>query len=208
MTTAAAKKHYTIAEYLELERTSRDVKHEYYNGEIFAMAGASDPHNRVVGNLITRLNNHLEKEPCVVYPSDMMVVCPSGLRTYPDVAVVCDQPQFEEDDNRTLLNPLLIFEVLSPSTEAYDRGKKFEHYRQIPSLQDYFLVAQDRASVVHLSRGEGEDWIFRSVLGLETALKISTLGCTLPLSEVYLKVEFPPDDIESTPTSETGNGHQ
>jgi Uma2 family endonuclease len=131
-------------EYLAFEREA-ECKHEYWHGEVFAMAGASREHNLLVSNLVHLLVGALQDRPCEVYPSDMRVSAASAkVFTYPDVSVVCSGPNFADDAQDTLLNPVVIIEVLSDSTEAYDRGKKFEYYRTIPSLQHYLLVAQSQ----------------------------------------------------------------
>ncbi len=137
----------TPQEYLRFERAS-EVKHEFYNGEIFAITDASENHNVVAGNTFAALHSQLRQRPCKLYPGDMRVHIPAtGLYTYPDVTVVCGTPQFDDKEFDTLLNPTVIIEVLSPSTEKYDRGKKFEHYRSIPSLREYVLIAQDEMRV-------------------------------------------------------------
>ena len=131
----------TPEEYLETERKA-ETKSEYFAGEVFAMAGAGESHNVIVANVIIGLGTQLRGRPCKVYPSDMRVqVAPTGLFTYPDVVVVCGEPKFLDEKRDTLLNPTLLVEVLSDSTEAYDRGQKFEHYRQIESLQEYVLIS-------------------------------------------------------------------
>lgn len=159
---AAEKKTWTVEEYLELERSASD-KHELFAGEIFAMAGASYEHNQIVGNLVTALNLTLG-ERCRVLPSDMRLhVRATGLYTYADASVVCDRPELTDDRPPALLNPLLIFEVLSDTTESYDRGKKFENYRTIPSLMHYVLVAQDRVLVEHYARQPDGTWNLREV---------------------------------------------
>jgi Uma2 family endonuclease len=181
------KKQYTVDEYFELERTVRE-KHEFFRGEIFAMGGASEAHNLIVANVLGELRQYLRGKPCRVYPSDMRVkVSLSGLYTYPDVVVVCGQPLIEPPGD-TLLNPTLLVEVLSESSEAYDRGKKSEQYRNLASLTDYLLIAQDRALVEHYSRQPGELWLLHAASRLEGRVAISSLGCELPLSEVYLNV--------------------
>ena len=180
-------KQYTLDEYLELERTVRE-KHEFFRGEIFAMGGASEAHNVIVGNVLACLHQRLRGKPCRVYPSDMRVkVSPSGLYTYPDVVVVYGQPQIEQPGG-TLLNPTLVVEVLSESSEAYDRGKKSEQYRTLASLTDYLLIAQDRTLVEHYSRQPGDRWLLHAANRLEDTVAISSLGCELPLSEAYLNV--------------------
>jgi Uma2 family endonuclease len=190
MSTAAAKR-YTVAEYLAFERAS-ETKHEYFNGEIFAMAGASEPHNLIAWNIGGELHDRLKDGPCRAYVSDMRVRCPSGLRTYPDVTAVCGDPRFEDERRDTLVNPLAIFEVLSPSTEKYDRGNKFENYQAIPTLREYVLVHQDRMRVEHYSRREGGDeWVLRVVTDPEASVRFPALGCEIALSEIYAKVELP-----------------
>ena len=130
------KVYYTPDEYLALERKA-EYKSEYFGGEIFAMTGASRKHNLVAGNIFAALHLQLKKRPCEIYPSDMRVkVSPTGLYTYPDVAVVCGEPMFDDEQKDTLLNPTVLVEVLSKSTASYDRGEKFEHYRKIKSLAE------------------------------------------------------------------------
>ena len=149
------EKTWTPAEYLAFEREQHDAKHEYLDGRIIpmaetihGMAGASLAHNRIVSNLVISLGTQMRGRPCDVFSSDMCLHIPAtGLYTYPDIAALCDEPRFEDDQLDVLLNPSLIIEVLSPSTEAYDRGAKFDHYRSIASLQTYLLIAQDRAHV-------------------------------------------------------------
>ena len=180
------KKRYTLDEYLALERSTRE-KHEYFRGEVFAMGGASEPHNLIVGNVLASLHGKLRDKPCRVYLSDLRVkINPSGLYTYPDVVVVCGEPRFEVGD--TLLNPTLLVEVLSESSEAYDRGKKSEQYRTLPSLSDYLLITQDRALVEHYSRQPGERWLLHAANTLSDSVAIPSLGCELLLAEVYLNV--------------------
>ena len=189
MSTGAFKR-YTVAEYLALERAS-ETKHEYFDGEIFAMAGASEPHNLIAGNAVRELGNALKSGPCRVYPSDMRVLCPSGLRTYPDVTVVCGNPQFEDGQRDTLLNPRVIIEVLSPSTETYDRGKKFENFQAILSLREFVLICQDRPRVEHYTRLEGADeWTLKAVTSHGASIHFPSLDCDISLAEIYAKVEF------------------
>ena len=135
MSSAAAKTHYTPEQYLALERDS-SIRHEYHNGSIFAMSGASREHNLIALNLGAELRTQLLDRPCEAYVSDMRVlVARTGLYTYPDIVAVCGERQFQDSEVDTLLNPTLIIEVLSSTTEAYDRGKTFAHYRRLPSLQ-------------------------------------------------------------------------
>lgn len=186
---AAAKKIWTPAEYLALERSSPQ-KHELVDGEIFAMAGASYAHNKIVGNLVGELRTALRDRPCDVMPSDLRIHVPAtGLYTYPDVTVMCGDPRFEGDVEDTLLNPTVIVEVLSESTEGYDRGKKSRNYRSIASLREYVLVAQDVVSVERYTRGDGRVWSLHES-GAGERLVLGSIGCEIAVDEIYLKV-FP-----------------
>jgi len=188
---ALAKPRLTPEEYLARERKA-EFKSEYFAGETFAMAGAREPHILVVTNLVRELSSQLESRPCKVYSSDMRVrVSPTGLYTYPDVTVVCGRPQFEDEERDTLLNPTVLVEVLSESTQKYDRGKKFDHYRRIKSLREYVLIAQDECRVERFERRQNGNWLLSVMARMEDTLKLSAIGCELPLSEIYAKVEFP-----------------
>jgi Uma2 family endonuclease len=177
-------------DYLVIERAA-EYKSEYLNGEMFAMAGASEEHNLIVLNTGAELRQQLKKRPCRVYPSDMRVkVSRTGLYTYPDLVVVCDQPQFEDHHGDTLINPLLIIEVLSNSTENYDRGKKFEHYRQIESLAEYVLIAQDRYHIETYRRQASNTWSLMEMNDPHGSVHLEAIACELALVEVYDKVEW------------------
>ncbi len=178
----------TPEEYLAVERRS-EGRSEYLAGEVFAMVGASKRHNLIVSNIIRVLGNQLLDRPCNVYPSDMRVkVGPLGKYTYPDVVVACEEELFDDAENDTLLNPVVIFEVLSESTEAYDRGKKFEHYQYIESLKVYLLVAQDPYRVEQFVRQGERDWTYSEYHAAEDVLRIGVIGCELTLKDVYAKV--------------------
>jgi Uma2 family endonuclease len=186
-----AKTRMTVEEYLALERQASG-KSEYFNGEVFAMSGASRRHNLISLNIGAELRAHLQQRPCEVYTSDMRVkVSRTGLYTYPDVVVVCGDPIFEDAEVDTLLNPLLLVEVLSKSTEDYDRGGKFEHYRTLPSIQEYLLVAQERCHVVHYTRQPDNTWLLAETSEITDQIHLPSLDCALALSEVYAKVRFP-----------------
>ena len=185
----AEKRRYTTEEYLALERAS-DTKHEYYQGEIFAMTGASLSHNRIVVNLLKLLGNSLNERDCEVLAGDMRVKVPTGLYTYPDLTVVCGEPQLEDEAFDTLLNPKLIVEVLSQSTEAYDRGEKFAQYRTIESLEQYMLVSQQRYRVEVFTKEEDGRWVLSDAGGLDAGIELPVFGCTLPLEEVYFRVDL------------------
>src|SRR5271157_519972 len=190
MSSAATKIRFTPQEYLALERKS-ETRNEYYNGEIFAMAGASREHNLIVANLLRDIGNQLEDRPCESYPSHMRVsIEATGLYTYPDVSVVCGEPRFQDREVDTLLNPTVIVEVLSPSTEAYDRGDKFRHYRRIDSLREFVLISQDWMMVERYTR-QGQDWVLSDMTDPDQVLKLESIGCQIPLNRIYAKTTFP-----------------
>lgn len=200
----SAVKRYSVDEYLELEQSS-EVKHEYFDGEIFAMAGAKWGHNQVAGNCVRELGNRLKDRNCSAVPSDMMVFCPTGLRTYPDVSIVCEEPRFEDDRELVLLNPLVLVEVVSDSTEAYDRGRKFENYKSIPSLQEYVLIAQDRMHVDHLALQSDNKWLITSYGEKDGPVELPALSCSLSLAEIYANVKFE-KPVEESDSGEGNNG--
>jgi Uma2 family endonuclease len=180
---------YTPEEYLTMEAKA-DFKSEYCDGFITAMAGASREHNLIAGNLHGEIRSQLKARRCEVYMSDMRLsVSRTGLYTYPDVMAVCGEPQFEGDEVKTLLNPTVIIEVLSDSTESYDRGRKFGHYRRLPSLQESILVAQDEVKVERYVR-RGDDWVLTEMSQLDHTLHITSIDCEVPLREIYAKVAF------------------
>ena len=188
---ALPKPFLTPEEYLEIERKA-EFKSEYYQGEMFAMSGASLKHNRISSNVNFAFGSRFRDKPCEVFTSDMRVkVQEDGLYTYPDV-VVCDRPELEDKQVDTLLNPLLILEILSPSTEAYDRGKKFEMYQGLDSLQHYLLVAQDRPFVMHYRRQADNDWLLHMAQDLGEDIVLDDLEIELPLAETYERIEFEP----------------
>jgi Uma2 family endonuclease len=180
----------TPEQYLEIERQA-ERKSEYYNGEMFAMAGAKEAHSLLVTSLVARLHEQLRWRPCRVYPSDMRVrVKPNGLYTYPDVIAVRGEPRFLDAQRDTLLNPALLVEVLSPSTEAYDCGRKFEQYRAIESLRDYLLVASDRLHVDLYTRQADGRWLVTSADSMEDSLTLESVGAQLTLADLYEKVDL------------------
>ena len=189
---ATVPKHYvTPEEYLNREKDA-EFRSEYFRGEMFAMAGASANHNLIVLNAGASLREQLKKKPCRVYPSDLKLRIEStGLYTYPDLSVVCGEPQLETNGGDVLLNPVVLIEVLSESTEAYDRGKKFEHYRTIPSLKHYVLIAQDRYSLDCFSRKPDGSWILTSCQDLDGKVGLEAIDTHLAVAEVYDKVVFP-----------------
>lgn len=182
-------------EYLELEHKA-PYKSEYYNGKVFAMAGAKRKHNAIVTALIANLYPLLKDKPCEVYPSDMRVRGKADrFYTYPDVTVVCGRPEFLDDNEDVLTNPLIIIEVLSPSTESYDRGGKFALYRNIPSLQEYILVSSEERKMESFHRA-GEDWVFRVSTDRPGAtFRLQSMDIDLSLDAIYEKVEFSPKKL-------------
>lgn len=182
------KQFITPEEYLRRERIA-EFRSEYYRGEMFAMAGASANHNLIVGNCVQTLGQQLKKKPCRVYPSDLKLRIEStGLYTYPDVSVVWGEPQLETNGGDVLLNPVVLVEVLSDSSEAYDRGKKFKHYRTISSLKHYILISQDRYSIDCFSRQPGDSWVLTDCQALIDQVQLSAIDCQLAAADVYDKV--------------------
>ncbi len=194
---AVPKPFLTPQDYLACERQA-ETKSEYLRGEVFAMSGASREHNLIAGNVNRELSQQLRERECEVYQGDMRVrVSPTGLYTYPDVTVVCGEPEFEDAEVDTLLNPKVLVEVLSPSTADYDRGRKFTHYRRLPSLREYVLISQDRPLVEHYVRQGPDEWLLTEQSSLHDTLVLPSLQCQLPLPEIYLKVRFPAEDASS-----------
>jgi Uma2 family endonuclease len=182
----------TPEEYLEIERRA-ERKSEYFEGQMFAMAGASHAHIMIVGNLGREVGNQLKGGPCREYASEMRLrVAPNGLYTYPDLMVICGGPQFVDNRTDTVVNPVLIIEVLSESTEAYDRGKKFEQYRKLASLREYVMVAQDEPHIEQYVRQSDGHWLLAETSGIDASLQFASINCVLPISEVYYGVAWPP----------------
>jgi len=196
---AETKRRYTLDEYLALERES-DARLEFWDGEVFAMSGGTLGHERIMGNTFDLFRVQLRASECTVFGSNMQIKVPTAPPyRYADGSVVCGKVEVERfNANDLLLNPILVYEVLSPSTEAYDRGDKFTHYKSIPSLREYLLIAQHRPHVTHyLKQGDGT-WSYTEVNGLEGIIEFPSLGVTLKLSDIYLSVEF---DSGSGPTA-------
>jgi Uma2 family endonuclease len=190
MTHAAEQILVTEDEYLAHELGS-EAKHELINGVIVAMAGTSREHNAIAGNIVSALGALLKQRRCLVFPSDQRVhVEATGLFTYPDVSVACDGLRFHAKNRDTLLNPVVLVEVLSDSTEAYDRGAKFAHYRTIPSLLEYVLVSQHEHKIEHYRRLETGQWVLTVYEGDGAAAELPALGCSLSLAEVYDKLDL------------------
>jgi Uma2 family endonuclease len=188
MSTLPKRSFITEEEYLAIERKA-EFKSEYFHGEMFAMAGALKPHNLIASNVIRVLGNQLLERDCNVYPSDMRIkIKKIGKYTYPDVAVTCGKEIFEDDYVDTLLNPVVIFEILSHSTEARDRGEKFQHYQFIESLAEYILIAQDRVRVEQYVRQSDRTWMYSQYQNLEEVVKLESINCEFSLKDVYVKV--------------------
>lgn len=193
---SVALKGLTLAEYENLELQT-GIKHQYLRGEVFAMVGGTPRHAQIAGNIIREGGNGLKGRPCVVYTADLRVKIEStGLYTYPDASIVCGPLELDAELLNTVLNPTVIFEVLSESTEKYDRGRKSIHYRQIDSLQELVLISQDRALVECYSRQDELRWMLVTLSRLEQELNLTSVGISIPLAEIYRNVVFdPPDQI-------------
>ncbi|MCY7345386.1 MAG: Uma2 family endonuclease [Pyrinomonadaceae bacterium] len=190
-------KFYTPAEYLELERQA-DVRHELLDGEIYEMAGANKRHNRISVNVVRLLDTQLLERECSVYGSDMRVkIAATGKYTYPDVVAVCGEEFFEDETEDTLLNPMLIIEVLSKSTEGYDRGGKFEYYQTIESFNEYVLIAQEPFRVEQFVRKERNVWTYFEFRQPDDIVKLHSVNCELVLQDIYHKIQqkFPKEVI-------------
>ncbi|MBI3653505.1 MAG: Uma2 family endonuclease [Acidobacteria bacterium] len=179
------KKLYTPEEYLAMEREA-EYKSEYFDGEIFAMAGASEEHNLIAGNIFASLHSQVRKHGCRAYTSDMRIdMSKKGLYAYPDVVVVCGESKFSDKHKDNLINPKVIIEVLSKSTEAKDRGFKFMRYRKLDSFVEYLLVSQDKVNVEHYVRQSDNRWIMTEISSLEDTIKLSSIQCELKMSDIY-----------------------
>lgn len=190
MSTQPTTSFVTPEEYLAVEREA-ETKSEYLNGAVYAMTGASINHIRVVSNLTRELSTQLLARQCDVLPSEMKVRMPDSQKFfYPDVTVVCGEPQFHDGRTDVILNPVLLVEVLSKSTEAFDRGAKFQAYQQLSSLREYLLVAQDKPAVEQFVRQTDETWNYRALIGRESSLYLPSVECTLNLGAVYDKVDW------------------
>jgi Uma2 family endonuclease len=186
---AAEPNRLSVREYLRLERQA-ETKSEYLDGEMVAMTGASLRHNGIITNVVRELSGQLRDRPCQVFPNDLRVRIPSAnLYVYPDSTVVCGEPRLEDSFADTLLNPTLIVEVLSPTTEAYDRGKKCRWYQSLDSLSELLLISQD-VPVVEQYLRQGDGWFLRTVEGLDAVLPLPSIQAELALAEVYHKVAF------------------
>lgn len=194
--TAQPRTYWTVEAYLEMERTS-EVKHEFHNGEIFAMAGAKPNHNRICANIGGTFFVQLHGKGCERFTSDQKIkVEATGLYAYPDFSIVCGTPKFEDRNGlQTLTNPTLLVEVLSDSTEGYNRGAKMDDYFQIASLQEYVLIWQDEPKMQRYLRQPNGEWLFAEALGEQGVLTLPSVNCTLKAGEVYEFVKFDPRPV-------------
>jgi len=184
----------TEEEYLALDRAA-EVRSEFLDGEMWAMSGGSRWHSQLAMNFGSELHSALRGGNCRVFNSDLRVrVMPRRMYAYPDLTVVCGNVLLADNERDVLLNPTVIIEVLSPSTEKYDRGVKFQYYRTIESVRDYVLVSQDHVRIEQFTRGESSTWTLRDYQSLEDQLKIESIGAAVPLSLIYDGVELPPFD--------------
>ncbi len=192
MAVAESIQKLTEAEYLVIERKA-EFKSEFFDGEMFAMAGGSLLHSLIATNLGREFGNRLQGRSCVPFNSDLRLkVEVTGLYTYPDLSVICGPLTFADDAQDTVVNPAILVEVLSDSTEAYDRGKKFEHYRHIPSLKEYLLVSQNEPRIELFIRSDAGQWLLREAAGLDASLELPSLQITVALREIYANVAFAP----------------
>ena len=182
-----ARHRYTWRDYLALD--SVDMRHEFLDGEILGMAGGSVAHSQLAASVVRELGAQLRGKRCVPHSSDRRIrIAATGMAAYPDVSVICGKPELDPESKTTVLNPTVVVEVLSPSTEAYDRSTKFEHYRQIPSLQEYVLVSY-REKLIEVFRRKGSDWT-RSEARTRSAAKLPSIRCELSIDAVYEGVEL------------------
>jgi Uma2 family endonuclease len=180
----------TAEQYLLLERHS-EIRHEFIDGLVYAMAGESPDHSTICFNLATVIGSQIRDKPCRGFSPNMKVRAGiGGLYAYPDLMIVCGEAKFHDEQGDVLLNPTVIFEVLSPSTEKYDRGEKFRRYRtQIESMQDYVLVSQDQMRIEYHHRGEDGNWSANELIGAGASLLLASIDCKIPLPEVYRNTE-------------------
>jgi Uma2 family endonuclease len=184
----------TPVEYLRIERES-PYKSEYFKGEMFAMAGGSARHSLIIANLVRELGNRLKGRPCMAFESNLRIrVAATGLYTYPDASVVCGELEYDTEDTRseTITNPTVIAEVLSPTTEAYDRGKKFRHYGRLETLKEYLLISQETPAIERFYRNLDGTWTLTTKTGLDQTLELPSIGITISLAEIFDRVQFEP----------------
>lgn len=187
---AHAQPRLTDDEYLAIERKA-ELRHQFYDGVMYAMSGGSPAHAFIVASLARELGMALKRGPCKLAIADLRVrVSRGGLYTYPDLTVTCDEPRYADGLKDTLTNPTLLIEVLSPTTEAYDRGFKFEQYRSIESLREYVLVSQTRPHIEIFRRQPANEWLLSEFTGMDATCHFDSVGCSIPLAEIYDKIDF------------------
>jgi Uma2 family endonuclease len=184
----ATEQHYSRVEYLAMEETA-NVRHEFFQSQFFAMSGGTFNQAVLSGNVYFVLKTKLREKPCQPLNSDMRIHTPAGLDTYPDISVYCGQPELT-DNNKTLLNPVVIVEVLSPTTRNYDQGEKFRLYRSIPSLQDYLLIDSERVEVSHFRKLENAEWLLHEYTLTGDIISLQAVEQQLSLAEIYENVHF------------------
>jgi Uma2 family endonuclease len=190
MSAIPVSKFYSIEEYLTLEEEAEE-KHEYYQGEIFAMAGGTIPHNQIVSNTVGQLNNFLREKSCQVFPSDLKIWCEKhSLFTYPDISVVCGELEVLNNRNDVITNPAVIIEVLSKKTQNYDRGNKFKYYRSLPSLKEYILISSTEILIERYTRLSTGFWNLRETTNSDDSFVIETVDFSCPLMDLYRNVSF------------------
>lgn len=188
---ALPKPYISVEEYLTLEATS-EFRHEYIHGDVLAMTGGSRKRNRIAGNVLRALGESLDIQGCEVYINDVRVkIQDTGAYMYPDVVIVCGEEEVDDYRGEHLLNPIILIEVLSDSTESYDRGVKWAHYKRILSLQEYLVISQNNPYVEHYTRQEAHSWRYVTYEGLESVILLSSVGLELSLKALYRKVRFP-----------------
>lgn len=193
---STALKRISEQEYLCREREAK-TKSEFFQGEVFAMVGGSANHSLIAANFVREVGNTLKDKPCAVFNSDLRVkVKFTGLYTYPDATIICGELEFDDEKRDTVTNPSVIVEVLSDSTEKYDRGRKADHYRQIVSLKELVLIAQDRPQVERFTRQPSGDWLFHEEKVLTAFFELPSIGIAFEISELYRNVKFPPASDE------------
>ena len=189
--TGTSSQKLTPQEYLAIERAA-EFKSEFFDGEMFAMAVISKDHSRITVNLTGGFHAAIRGKDCELFSSDLRVkVSANGLYTYPDLTIVCSPVDVEDEQADVLLNPTLIIEVLSPGTERYDRGKKFDLYREVDSLKEYVLISQDQYRVEQFLRGNGSEWGYRVAFKEDDIVEFPSVGCSIPLKDIYARVVFP-----------------
>lgn len=200
---SAVLKRITVQQYLAHDRAAPS-KSEFYDGEIFAMSGGSAMHSLIATNFAGVARERLKDKPCLAFNSDLRIkIEPSRLYTYPDASIVCGELEFHDDVKDTVTNPTVLVEVLSETTERYDRGFKSSQYRRIESLRELILISQDEVKVERFIRGEGGDWLFRESIDLADTLELASIGITIPVAEIYRGVTFPPPASLDSPIPET-----